>query len=393
MLAVETSLKDQMISLVDKQKLENTLIQISAERFSGRVDLEWHLNRWALNKQHLFKLLGNKLKVEQEVECVLSRSAMLEIYREFSREHLEDERKFSIALYFLSTLDISEIASNSLVNSRQVFDTEFKPGAKVSRILGKLVNKNYAHDIQTKYSMFLQKLKSKGKAVISIDPVDYLTMSENKSGWRSCHALDGEYRTGTLAYMVDESTMIAYVKTSEDVVINDKCLPYSNKTWRQIVLVDKFLNLSIQGRQYPAEMPNNATTVSNMLVQLFGNAKGAEYTYATKRCGVLDRLIHDEDYEDDRLWYNDFSAEAFNTGNVVHKSDVDVDYYFDIENDDPIKIYLGSNVRCVESSNWLYSSAYLSYHNYSSGQDEEEDDWDNDHDNDEDNDDDYYGHD
>lgn len=388
MLSVETkpevSVVDQMLSLVDKTKLEATLQYLSCERFSN-VDLTWHLKQWAKNKAHLFKLLGNKLKVEKEVDSVLSKSTMMEFYREFAAEALENQNKYILAYQFLSQLEIEEIATNSMMYNKTFFDAEFKVGAKVSRIFAKLVNKNYVHDIQTKYSMFLQKLKAKGKAVVSIDPIDYLTMSENKSGWRSCHALDGEYRTGTLAYMVDESTMIGYVKTSEDVVINnDKLVPYSNKTWRQVVVVNKGLDFSIQGRQYPSEMPNNSTGISDLMINCFTELKQVPYTFTKESCSMLDRVIHDADHEDERLWYNDFSAGAFNYGNIVHEARLEADDILQ-DCDAWTTITVGSDVRCVESSNWLLSSAYLSYNNYCENQ-EDEDDWDNDYDNDEDND-------
>lgn len=372
MLTLESkSIVETMIEMVDKTKLENTLKRIAAESFGKNLDLSWHLKKWANAKQHIFTLLGNKLKAEQSVDSVLSRSAILDLFRRFSSETLEDNRKYDLALYFLSRLDVEEIASNTLNCNRNMFDTEFKVGMKVSRILGKLVNKEYAHELQTQYSMFLQKLKAKGKAVISIDPIDYLTMSENKTGWRSCHALDGEYRAGTLAYMIDPCTTITYVKTSEDILHADTCLPYSNKTWRQIALVATDNSYAVQGRQYPGEMLNNEATISNMFASLFQQANNKKYNIERVRCGRLDSIIHDGDYANERLWYNDFSAEAFNAGNVLLPEDVDFDY---LENNFP-PLTLGANVRCVESCDYLEDPAYLSAVNYHDNHEDYEDDW------------------
>ena len=386
MLSVETkpemSTVDLMLSLVDRAKFENTLMRLASESFNSKVDLSWHLRQWATNKQHLFKLLGNKLKVEKEVECALTKSAIMEAYREFSREVLEYNQKYVIAANFLMGLEVDEIANNILSSSHSYFGVDFKPGAKISRILAKLVHKDYVHDIQTKYSMFLQKLKAKGKAVVSIDPVDYITMSENKSGWRSCHALDGEYRTGTLAYMVDRPTMIAYVKTSEDVFIGDDCLPFSNKTWRQVVVTNPESGFSIQGRQYPANMINNETAITNLMIECFSAAKNTEYTFTTKSCGALDRVIHDADYDNERLWYNDFSAGAFDRGNLVHAKSIDAEEILEDE-DGSYQVYIGSDVRCVHTMQWLQDSGYLSYDNYYDGN-HDDDDWEDDYDNDDD---------
>lgn len=377
------SITETMIDLVDQTKLENTLKYLASESFNNsNFSLSWHLKKWAIAKQHIFVMLGNKLKVESPVDSVLSRNTILEMFRSFSQEYIEDNRKFDLVLFFLSRLDIEEIALNTLKESRTLFDTEFKSGMKVSRILAKLVNKEYAHDLQTQYSMFLQKLKAKGKAVISIDPIDYITMSVNKSGWRSCHALDGEYRTGTLAYMIDPSTTINYVKTSEDVTINEQCLPYSNKVWRQISLISVKDSFVIQGRQYPGDMPNNEETISKMFIDLLQNINPTvKYKTERARSGKMDMLIIDGDYANERLWYNDFSAEAFSSGNVVLPEDTDFDWLCS----NASQLTLGASVKCVESSDHLEDPGCLSMINYHDNREDDyydDDDYDNDDDND-----------
>lgn len=40
----------------------------------------------------------------------------------------------------------------------------------------------------------------------------FLTSSVNTYNWRSCHALDGEYRAGNLSYMADNVTFMCYIK-------------------------------------------------------------------------------------------------------------------------------------------------------------------------------------
>lgn len=382
MLAVEKSIKDQMIELVDLQKLENTLSFLSPERFKT-LSLKWHLDKWATNKQHLFTLLGNKLKVESPVESTLPRATIRELFNTFVVEtELYEQSKFKLLYYFLNRLDVDEVASNTLSNNYEMFDTVFKKGMKVSRVIAKLVNKDYVHDIQTKYSMFLQKLKSRGMAVISIDPIDYITMSVNKSGWRSCHALDGEYRAGTLAYLIDKSTMISYVKTSEDITISDECLPYSNKIWRQVVVVNKALDFAIQSRQYPSEVINNSNTISDMLKACFLQTGMQDCTWERQPVAKLCSFVDDGEYYDDRLWYNDILSESFNYGTIVYNtkfSDLD-GLYSNTDN-----AIIGGMVRCVEDSDtWLANCGYLSDRNYRDDREDEyydEDDYEDDDDN------------
>lgn len=381
-LVVDKSIKDQMLELVDLKKLENTLRRLSPESFS-KVSLSWHIDRWATRKQHLFKLLGNKLKVEQTVDAALPRSTIRELYSQFDREvGLSDQKKYCILNHFLDMIEIDEISSNTLSNNYDIFGTVFKRNMKVSRIIAKLVHKDYVHEIQTKYSMFLQKLKARGTAVISIDPVDYITMSVNKSGWRSCHALDGEYRTGTLAYMVDKSTMISYVKTSEDIALDD-CIPFSNKIWRQVVVANKALDFAIQSRQYPTEIPSNSDTISNMLLQQLEQTRGEKFKIERASAHRLSSHVEDGEYEDDKLWYNDILSESFSYGTITYMdkfADTD-ELYRDTDN-----AIIGGNVQCVEASGmWLRNSGYLSDSNYCDDREDDwEDDWDNDND-DEDN--------
>ena len=100
-------------------------------------------------------------------------------------------------------------------------------GQKVSRIVNKLCgilgvdkeedyNKEYA-----KFANAINPLAIKMPTIISCHPIDYLTMSFGNS-WASCHTIDkdnkrgmpdnysGCYSSGTLSYMLDESSFVFY---------------------------------------------------------------------------------------------------------------------------------------------------------------------------------------
>jgi hypothetical protein len=244
--------------------------------------------------------------------------------RDFSNEFLCDKVAVLAKNFLTSCVTTKEIMDNELSEDRVFFQTKFSKGMKISRILGKLLPKSMVHRIQTAFSMLVQKFIVQGTAVISIDPIDYITMSSNRSGWRSCHALDGEYRTGTLAYMEDEVTAIAYVKTSDvsyQDVVRGETVTYSfaNKMWRQVVLFpsnsqDKY---AIQSRQYPSVSTNN----SNAIAELIRDCFGAE-DFKTERVSVdsvLQELVSDaETFWDNSLWYNDIRCGAFSTGRLTY---------------------------------------------------------------------------
>lgn len=89
--------------------------------------------------------------------------------------------------------------------------------------------------------------------IISLNPLDYLTMSFGRN-WASCHTIDingyrgelngehtfnGCYSAGTLSYMLDDSTVIAYIGEME------------NKVKRCNFHISAHGNLIVQGRVYP----------------------------------------------------------------------------------------------------------------------------------------------
>jgi hypothetical protein len=134
-------------------------------------------------------------------------------------------------------------------------------GMKITRALKFLIeDKNVLDSVQTEISMVLQQNKMSGDLIVSIHPLDFLSSSENQHNWRSCHALDGEYRAGNLSYMVDKNTMICYIKSKDDVELNYFPCLWNNKKWRMLLEVNESLNFLISGRQYPFNLGDNVLT-------------------------------------------------------------------------------------------------------------------------------------
>lgn len=92
-------------------------------------------------------------------------------------------------------------------------------GQKTSRIVGKVckllgVDKHPDYNREfAKYSDAINPLVIKRHTIFSCHPVDYLTMSFGNS-WNSCHDIGhmdvGCYSSGTLSYMLDESSFVFY---------------------------------------------------------------------------------------------------------------------------------------------------------------------------------------
>lgn len=136
-----------------------------------------------------------------------------------------------------------------------------KKGTKTSRAFNKICAK-YGVDKWSKYNKEFAKyadmVAGKGRElyfIISLNPLDYLTMSFGKS-WASCHTIDkanrrhaangysGAYCNGTLSYMMDESSIITYVLTKLSDNLHEEGKLYRNMFHCK---GKKF----IQGRIYP----------------------------------------------------------------------------------------------------------------------------------------------
>lgn len=139
-----------------------------------------------------------------------------------------------------------------LENKLSVETYGFPVGMKLSRVLVKHFGID-AEDVRQRLSMLIQSNKVTGTLVISVHPLDFLSASENQHNWRSCHALDGEYRCGNLSYMCDNVTFMAYIKSEEDAWLPrfPKSVPWNNKKWRCLFFRDYDNNQIWAGRQYP----------------------------------------------------------------------------------------------------------------------------------------------
>lgn len=126
-------------------------------------------------------------------------------------------------------------------------------------------------DLQSRASQIIQENKVEGKLCISVHPLDFLSMSCNTYNWRSCHALNGEYRAGNLSYMVDSSTIICYLKGADNVEIPffPPEVPWNSKKWRMLLYLSDQDDFIFAGKQYPYNidegMPEIIETILNTL--------------------------------------------------------------------------------------------------------------------------------
>lgn len=344
---IDAALVQEMISKVDVKKMKKILSACFQMGASDMKGFDTVLREWAEAKVGLYKLFGKKFYLSEEVEYEADTSIM--------REKLDPLfKKFPVAYYFIdNSISYKDLATNELHGWPSMLD-KYTPGSrgmKTSTYLSQVMN-NKEFDLEL--SKVLEQTKVKGCIKISIDPIDYLLMSINKSGWQSCHSLyEGEgrqfgcYSAGVFSYMCDKVTAISYRHNKEeaDFTINKQKFKAFSKNWRQCIYIDSDTGNFVTSRQYPGENEVVAKSVRELLEKQISKVKRFENKWVV--CKESDTIkkhmrnhyldIDDEyDDEDGELAYNDI-WHGF-SGKIVFRKDKGLD-------DTDIRV--GSNPTCI----------------------------------------------
>lgn len=132
-------------------------------------------------------------------------------------------------------------------------------------------NKDLLRRLQDEASAVIQEDKITGTLCFSVHPLDFLSSSENQHKWRSCHALDGEFRSGNLSYMLDECTFMCYLKSDEMTVLPNfpSDVKWNNKKWRTLLFLNDTRDMMFAGRQYPFVSETGIEFVKEQIAKYF----------------------------------------------------------------------------------------------------------------------------
>jgi hypothetical protein len=158
--------------------------------------------------------------------------------------------------HFLSYAEYFARSANSKVCGNVSSDgLELKDGTKMSRAFNKMcvhygIDKADGYDkLFAQYADLVTCATRQLYFVISVNPLDYLTMSIGES-WTSCHSINGRNGFGGMAcggcmsYLLDNTSIITYVVKNLDAPIHK-----SGKIYRQMYHYGN--DLLIQSRLYP----------------------------------------------------------------------------------------------------------------------------------------------
>ncbi len=306
---------------LDRTRLVNYIDlwgQCPAHEFIG---VDQYFRDWATAKQGLYKAFGNKLMVKKPVAVEqnqfekdksvsrfmyegnaysllrqsikgLIQDNVAVVYDEEYPEGIRDSCQI-----FYRVIDKALFYAQSIKENRciKTFSIEFEEGKKVKiqegtrlvRAFTKINNafgKKYGtSDVQfkaaqeaieefgQKHSLLFNTNALKGNLVLSIHPLDFMTMSDNDYDWESCMSWrhDGCYHLGTLEFMNSPYVVCAYLEgekpfffgsgsdrniytrraRSLHIDAGDETYHWSNKKWRQNFVLTK--ERIIGDRPYP----------------------------------------------------------------------------------------------------------------------------------------------
>ena len=251
-----------------KEKFKE-IISYSQEIAQPKVDKLFDL--WLENKKSYIELFDGKLIYE------LPEPVSFEMTEKDKKSKFEDfltsmDTYVNINDDFIDFLEAERdgFFSNTVCEEYRTRSGEKIPkGMKLVKAFKYFIeDKELLTELQMAASQIIQKDKITGRLCFSVHPLDFLSSSENAHNWRSCHALDGEYRSGNLSYMVDSSTVIVYLKSDEDAVLPNfpPSVKWNNKKWRMLLFLSNDWAMAFAGRQYPFSSDTALTLIRSMFL-------------------------------------------------------------------------------------------------------------------------------
>ena len=244
--------------------------------------------------------------------------------RAYDKESFECIRKIEYINTVLSSSSCLYQFVNDTVEDYlrdRIPEAKIKAGQKMSRAIGKVLRMIGADKLEdynkefAKFSDAINPLKIKRHTIISVHPVDYLTMSFGNS-WSSCQTIDkknlrridadhqwgGMSSSGTMSYMLDGTSSIFY---TVDAAYDGNEYELQDKINR--CMFHYCDNQLVQGRVYPQSNDDGANDlyrdIREIVQKLFADMLEVPNYWTNKSgCGnccdyITSRGTHYRDYE------------------------------------------------------------------------------------------------
>ena len=307
------------------EKLIKSYISIYGGAECGPLSIV--LQEWNKNKTTLFKAFGRKLTVSKEIiipkDEASVQSELRDIYSPYIIYTSSDIQNLSMYRLneftgnsFISDVILFWVNQNYIIQDLHILSSLFKyknlskgyidlpecsqdayhfasfnglsikNGMKSIRTIQKLLKATryprmeLFEEWRNKVSLVQTHSENKAKLVLSIHPIDFMTMSDNKCNWRSCMSwqTQGCYNAGTLEMMNSNVAVVAYLESKSpwQIYLNEtNTYTIPNKSWRRLVFVQK--DILSCGKPYPYYNYFLSISILNFIRELV--QKNLKWTY------------------------------------------------------------------------------------------------------------------
>lgn len=241
-----------------QHEIEN-VIQFSQD-YDFSINAKEIVEEWYKAKAPYIKLFDGEtsILIKEDLEVFFDDEKKERQFKNFLEEIYNNkeicECKAADNTWFVKFLEANK---EGFFKNRVITDNptlKIKKGMKLSKAFKYFISDGeLCREIQDLASRYIQPSKITGDLYLSVDPLDFLTVSENNNNWRSCHSLDGQYRAGNLNYMLDDTTLVAYLAPKEPTQLKSfpKKMLWNNKKWRMLIHTNQFKSVCYYNRQYP----------------------------------------------------------------------------------------------------------------------------------------------
>ena len=236
---------------------------------------------WAIHKEPLYNLFGQKMILEKEVEYLTpiyelentiaencGNGMMKEFYKAVYNRwyslpyNSTDYHNYSKIVHY--ALGASVLAENKISigfvltdpkneNKAYTYQCDTKPMKALAKF-AELYELPGFEEFRLEHSRVLNKKKFKGTLCLSIHPFDYMTMSDNTYDWSSCMSQTetGCYRRGTVEMMNSPYAIVAYLKGDKDYYPVSS-FAWNNKKWRTLILATPDILTSVKAYPFASD--------------------------------------------------------------------------------------------------------------------------------------------
>jgi len=250
----------------------SVLEEVTGKELAAKEEIE---KRFATAKGKIIEVLGGLIyeeAIEIEPESEKIDEIKYALLDRFPSDLVDTLRNF------LDSLSFEELRTGKLCDSK----FGFQSGTKLGKVFLSFAKENSIPEksgldlekLNSLFSNFLQSIREdKFVFRLSVHPLDFLLISENTTGWSSCHALDGSHRAGNLAYLLDAVTIVGYVYKDCDKFMG---INWPRKIWRQLIFVDVDNAVAFFQRQYPNRNDTFAETIRKIMEKLLAKYHNVE---------------------------------------------------------------------------------------------------------------------